>query len=230
MLARKYVSVVLISFLAIALIFTPTQIAYAESTELTIKDTSIDWITNQTDYKKARFHVTTNKGTYDFLLEGNSTKVESETIILIDLYALQEETYTYAQSMNTSIPDILYGAPYVSAGTSVEAMHIHLGPAIAVVLYGFAIVIAIVVFISFLIPFLESILSGTFLYVLETLLNGIFYASLPWVYVTIYGNDHNVDGSINLYIPYDTVQQVLVNDGQFYLATLFNWWLIARAQ
>lgn len=223
----KYISLTLISVLLVAVLFVPIQVANAATTELKVENVSIEWIANQTDYKEALFHVTTNKGSYDFLLKGNISQVESETIILVDLYVLQEETYILGQSINTSIPDTLYDAPYVTPGTSVEAVHIHLGPVLAAILYiAAAAAILIIIFISFLMPFIESIISGALLYALNVLIDGIFYASIPWTFITIYDSDKNPDESMDFYIPYDTTQQSLVDEDHFYLATPFTWWHI----
>lgn len=203
----------------IAFLFTPTQVANAETTELVIEDISIDWIANQTNYKKAIFHITTNKGSYNFLLEGNTTQVGTETIILTNLYLVEEGIGVYAQTMNTSIPDTLYDAPYVSSGTNIEAMHIYLEPIDAEVLSELARLFAFVVFIAFLVAFIE-------IGVLDILLEGIFLASILWTYPTIYNTDKNIDDSIDLYLPYDPFNILFTSEGEFYLATPFSWWHI----
>lgn len=224
----KYVVLLLISILATALLLSPTQIAYSDSTLEQIKDVTIEWIINETDSKKAIVHVITSKGHYSFLVKGNAEQVGEEHNVNLDAYLLLENgTQVYTQSANVSVFDILYDAPYAPPSAGVETIKIHLGSLEAGLLALASIIAIVFMFVEIIGVILEATVLTA---LLDSLQWTILVASIPWVYLSIFSADRNPDGSLTLYVPWDEYILPTLLEGILYVATAFSWWLIAKAQ
>jgi len=224
----NYVSLALISILAVALVFTPTRIVHAGSTVEQIEEVTIEWIINETNSKKAIVHVISSEGNYNFLVEGTVEQVGEEQNVNLDAFLLLENgTQSYVQSANASVFDILYGAPYApSPNIDVETIKIHLGPVEAWILAIASILVITLMFVSIIGVILEAVVLTA---LLDSLQWGILVASLLWIYPSIYGADHNPDWSLTLFIPWDEYILPTLLDEMLYIATAFSWWLIAPA-
>ncbi len=206
-----------ICLLLILILLLPTRAAQGR-----VENASIEWLVDQPDYKEAVVSVVTHNGTYHVIIKANITIYGPETYINITA-ALNPEGFSFNAAI--AIPDLLYDAPYTSQ--SVPAFHIHFPPWAVEALKAILVFVIIFAMFYFFEALLDLISSG-----LSALLqqNHFFvWASLPWVFLTIFSQDQNDDGSLNLYIPYDEEDLALLPDN-YIIATARSWWLITEQE
>jgi hypothetical protein len=185
------------------------------------QSTTLEWLANEPDYKEAKIHVLTHNASYTLLLSANITEAGSETYIYITAMFNPEG---FASSISVAIPDTLFDAPYAS-GVPVSAFHIDFPPLFA---QGLAVIMVIVLIFG-IFYFFEAILTQIATDLIGFLgKNFFFWASIPWVYLSIYGRDKNDDGSLSLYVPYDSINLSFIAYDYMYIATSKSWWTIEK--
>jgi len=184
-----------------------------------VENARIEWLVDDPNYKEAIVHVTMHNGTYNVLVKANITYSGSETIVNITASLNPEGSASW---VSVAIPDVLYDAPYTSE--PVPAFHIHFPPGFATALRVVLLVALLVGIFVFFVAFLEMIAAD-----LIALLGHDFFiwASIPWVFLSIFSRDQNVDGSLDLYVPYDEVDLAFLPDS-YIIATAISWWRIVK--
>jgi hypothetical protein len=221
----KVAALVLVSVLIISVVFAQLPLSKAGSTVPSIQGMTIEWVVNENSAKKAIVHITTEDGSYRLLVEGQVKQVGPEHYVELDGFLILDNgTEVYASTATAAVFDTLYGAPYAPQGVGVEAIKIHLNAITATVL-----AVASIIFIAAMFVFaIVEILTAT---VLSTLLDSlqwiILSASIPWVYLALYG-DRNPDSSLTLFIPIDEYIIPILLQGALYLATPYSWWKIQK--
>lgn len=219
------VSVFVIMFL-VAVILAPIPVVKAGTTVPSINSVSIEWITNEPNFKKAILHMDSSEGTYSFLFEGVVEEAGIEHNVVVDGFLLLSNgTEVFVGSAGAAVNDTLYGAPYApSVDTPVDTLKIHL-PTWLAELIAF---VSLIIIVSFFVYAIAYILEATVLQaLLDTLQWVILVASIPWVYLTLY-LDRNPDASLTLFIPLDEYILPTLEQGMLYVATPYSWWLLQK--
>jgi PKD repeat protein len=234
MLRKSILGAILTSLLVVAFAscITPVHatgidsVSSAKGTTVQISDLTIEWLVNDSTNMKANIHAITDRGNYDFLVEGTyEQNGEERSLSLNANLLLTNGSMLDAGSAIASRADILYDAPYACPGTAVNTLKIHLGhlAALAVAVAGIFLVVAVFVYAAY------QAYIGDWSGVVKTVQWGILLASIVWCYGTIYWADRNADKSLDLYIPWDSYILSTLSQGMLYIATAFNWWLVAPA-
>lgn len=195
--------------------FLPVSVVKAR-----VPDATIEWLVNEPNYKEAKVHILTHNESYTLLIKANISIVGSETYVNITARFNPQGKSSW---MFVAVPDTITDAPY-ALGQPVSAFHIEFPSWFA---SGLAVVMAIVLIFGIFF-FFETLLTQI-ASDLTSLLgkNFMFWASIPWVYLSIYGRDRNDDGSIAFDVPYDETNLSFARTGGFiYVATSMSWWRI----
>jgi len=212
---RYSVGSILITIIIVAA-FLPVGIVKAR-----VQNATIEWLIDEPNYKEAKVHILTHNASYTLLIKADISIVGSETYVNI---TAQFNPQGESSWVFIAVPDTITDAPY-APGEPVPAFHIEFPSWFAkglAVLMVFVLILGIFIFFEALLtliaPGLINLLGKKF----------IFWASIPWVYLSIYGRDQNDDGTIAFDVPYDEINLSFVDSGFMYVATSKSWWIIEQ--
>jgi parallel beta-helix repeat protein len=192
-----------------------------------VQNIAVTKLSDEACYKKTLFEITIDQTTYHIMVEANITTVGNETLVQLKatLYNPENETLM----LSAAIPDNITH-PYIG---TVYAVHI-LVPEWAVqelinVYLPIAMIVAIVGEVFYILNEIINSAVGT---VLGWLINGapLVWVSIPFVFRQLLIADSNNDGSFDLYIPISAWDAAQALNGDYYVATSKNWWIIEQRE
>ena len=186
-----------------------------------VQTAAIQWVVDEPYHKEAEVHILTHNASYTLLVGADILIVGSETYVNItaQLNPQGESSWVFI-----AVPDTITDAPY-ALGQPVPAFHIVFPSWFATGL-ALAMVIVLIFGVFF---FFEALLTQIAAGLVSLLgQNFFFWASIPWVYLSIYGRDRNSDGTIAFDVPYDSTNLSYLANGFMYVATSKSWWIITK--